>query len=313
MRCLIVNVMLLSLGVIGGGCSPDSEDVAEAAADVISLPSDAALDTSDMVDDAAPTDSGSPGDVEPAVDIEAVDIEAVDIEAADIEAADIEALSDDVEAPPDEVEATCPAPRPVLLVHGINGSSANYAVMVERLIADGWPQDFIFLFDAKDPAWGCNVDNAAAIDALVDDIMETTGHDRLDLVAHSMGTLSSRHWVKNMGGAERLNTYVTMGGMHHGLASPCWAPEFLGVCVWQELCETGEMVTQLNAEPSTPGPVNWVTMYGTADTAIPNESSQLDGAENLVFEGVEHSGPAGLLELVEVYDEVKRVLEYPCW
>lgn len=31
------------------------------------------------------------------------------------------------------------------------------------------------------------------------------------------------------------------------------------------------------------------------------------------MDGVEHAGANGLQERDDVYDEVKRVLEYPCW
>lgn len=206
----------------------------------------------------------------------------------------------------------CPAPRPVIFVHGINGSSANFSVMMERMAADGWPQDYLIGFDAADPSWGCNVDNAAAIKLLVDEVMQRTGFDRVDLVAHSMGTLSSRYYIKNLGGQEVVNTYVTLGGMHHGLDSPCWSPVGMQ-CTWDELCGTREFLTQLNAPPATPGELHWVSIYGTADNTVPNSSSYLEGAENISLEGVTHSGPDGLEQSAEAYAEIKRVLQYPCW
>jgi triacylglycerol lipase len=126
-----------------------------------------------------------------------------------------------------------------------------------------------------------------------------------------MGTLSSRYYVKHLGGQDEVNTYVTLGGMHHGLASPCWSP--VRPCVWEELCERGAFIADLNADPATPGRLRWVSMYGTADRTVPNRSSHLEGAENLEFPGVEHDGPRGLLQAPEVYAEVRRVLEYPGW
>ena len=152
-----------------------------------------------------------------------------------------------------ELPPSCSAKRPVVFVHGVNGSSANFETMKQRLLADGWPANYIYPFDAADPSWGCNVDNAKAISDLVHYAMETTCQPRVDVVAHSMGTLSSRQFIKNLGGTELVNTYVTLGGMHHGLSSPCWAPDFLSVCIWQELCESGDFIKQLNANPSTPG------------------------------------------------------------
>jgi len=204
----------------------------------------------------------------------------------------------------------CSAVRPVVMVHGINGSSANFDVMAGRLLAAGWPEDFIYRFDAADPAWGCNIDNAAAIDALVAQAMTETCEPRIDLVAHSMGTLSSRYFVKNLGGTELVNSYTTLGGMHHGVLSACFAPDFLGVCVWQEICEWGDFVGQLNEPPATPGDLSWVSIYGTADETISNDSSHLDGAENIVMEGVGH---VELLEDEATWQELLQVLNRPCW
>jgi triacylglycerol lipase len=205
---------------------------------------------------------------------------------------------------------TCAPLRPVVLVHGINGSSANYDTIAARLVDAGWPPEFVYLFDAEDPSWGCNLNNAGAIAALVDQAMAETCEPRIDLVAHSMGALSSRYFVKNLGGTELVNNYATLGGMHHGVTSACFAPDFLGVCVWQEICEWGDFVGQLDEPPATPGELNWISIYGTADETIPNDSSHLDGAENVVMEGVDH---VGLLEDEATWEELLRVLTYPCW
>lgn len=63
-----------------------------------------------------------------------------------------------------------------------------------------------------------------------------------------------------------VNSYTSLGGMNHGLASSCSAPDLLHVCVWEKLCETNDLVTQLNAEPATPGPTIWASIDGTTDT-----------------------------------------------
>jgi triacylglycerol lipase len=200
-------------------------------------------------------------------------------------------------------------PDPVLFVHGVNGSASNWDTMIGRLVADGWPADRLFAHTFADPKLGCNVDNAATIKGWVGDIFVQTGAARIDLVAHSMGSISSRYYMKNLGGAAVVNTYATLGGMHHGLWSPCLSPKGMQ-CTWDELCGTREFLTQLNQPPVTPGPAIWVSMYGTADRDVPNSSSELDGAENIAFEGVEHDGANGLQEVEAVYLEVRRVLEY---
>jgi triacylglycerol lipase len=202
-------------------------------------------------------------------------------------------------------------PLPILFIHGINGHADNWASIRGHLADDGWPPELLFAQTFDDPAWGCNVDNAATIDRWVDAILAETGAPQIQLVAHSMGTLSSRSYVKNLGGTDTVRQYITLGGMHHGLQSSC-SPDFpFKPCVWDEICSSGDLVTQLNAEPSTPGPTTWVSIYGTADADIPNSSSILDGAENIAVPGVEHDGPNGLQETAATYRVLKEVLLRP--
>jgi triacylglycerol lipase len=215
------------------------------------------------------------------------------------------------EPPPEDPQD--PGHLPVIFVHGIDGSAADWDTVRARLVQDGWPEDLLFAQTFEDPSWGCNLDNAQTIAGWVDAVLAQTGADRVDLVAHSMGTLSSRYFVKNLGGTELVNTYATLGGMHHGLQSSC-SPDFpFKPCVWDEICTTGELVTQLNEEPATPGELHWVSIYGTADTTVPNWSSELDGAELVAIPGVEHAGPQGLQEDEATYAELARVLSYPRW
>lgn len=215
--------------------------------------------------------------------------------------------------PPDPAESTPDAsttlPDPVVFVHGINGGSEDFAVMLDRLVADGWPKDRLSAIDYPDPSWGCNVDNANTLKAHVEAFLAKTGAAKIDLVAHSMGSLSSRKFMRDLGGAAVVNTYVTLGGPHHGVPKACLNP--LPVCVWNELCGSKPYLTELNTPPLTPGPAIWVSIFSHDDDTVPSDSSPLEGAENIAFDGVDHDGENGLLERPEVYAEVKRVLLYP--
>lgn len=192
--------------------------------------------------------------------------------------------------PPSEVPPSAPssALRPIVLVHGIDGSPADFAVMIDRLVADGWPRDWIVAVAYSDPSWGCNVDNAMELADAIDALRVRTGALQVDLVAHSMGNLSARHLVKHLGGDAVVARYVGLGGMHQGLFTPCLSP--LPVCVWQELCETGELIRSLNASPAAPPPIAWLSIAGGADDTVAPDRARLDGAINVVVEGVTHVG-----------------------
>ena len=107
-----------------------------------------------------------------------------------------------------------------MFIHGLNGSSAEYQVMIDRLIDDGWPAEYLRAIDFADPQWGCNLDNADAIAAAVSSLIADTGEPRIDIVAHSMGTLSSRYFLKNLGGTELVAHF-------HGPAAPGQAAAIL--------------------------------------------------------------------------------------
>ena len=76
------------------------------------------------------------------------------------------------------------------------------------------------------------MDNAETIGQLVESVQAQTCQPRVDIVAHSMGTISSRYYIKNLGGLDEVNTYVTLGGLVEVeevflevlrvLQYPCW-------------------------------------------------------------------------------------------
>ncbi|MFO0723937.1 MAG: alpha/beta fold hydrolase [Myxococcota bacterium] len=312
---LVVGSCLLALfacaestGFDAGAAHPDAMALRDAGTseDVLSL--DAAPDAS------AEPDAGQAPDAETDAGLAPEDAaSSPDVGAAPDASADPDA-SAGLDASPlldAGSTSTITPPRPVIFVHGINGSSADFAVMIERLVVDGWPRAWLTAIDFPDPRWGCNLDNASVIQATVDRVLAATGQQRVDIVAHSMGVLSSRYYLKNLGGIDHVDTYVTLGGMHHGVQSACLNP--LPVCVWQEICPTHAFLTQLNDAPATPGNLRWVSIYSTDDGTIPVSSSHLDGAENIQVSGPTHSGPGGLTEDVPVYHEVRRVLRYPPW
>jgi triacylglycerol lipase len=217
-----------------------------------------------------------------------------------------------VDAGTNAPEAATPKelPDPVVFVHGINGDSAQFKVMLDRFALDGWPSDRLSAIDYPDPAWGCNVDNAEFLRQHVMKVLADTGAKKIDLVAHSMGSLSSRKFMKDLDGAAVVSTYVTLGGPHHGVPMACLNP--LDVCVWNELCGSKPFLTALNTDPVIVGPAIWVSIFSHDDKTVPSGSSPLPPpCEDIAFNGIDHDGPDGLLERPEVYAEVKRVLLYP--
>ena len=73
--------------------------------------------------------------------------------------------------------------------------------MIGRFKKDGWlsSQLAAFSYDAN----ASNATTAAIISAKVDSIQFATGSPTVAIVGHSMGTLSARYYIKNLGGEAR--------------------------------------------------------------------------------------------------------------
>lgn len=103
------------------------------------------------------------------------------------------------------------AARPVVLVHGILSDNTAWApVWVPRLNEDG-----ISVSQDINPNMG-NLDsiqnNAAKIEAAVEEAKDRWGVDKVNLVAHSKGGLDSRHYVESSDSVETLVQLATPNG-----------------------------------------------------------------------------------------------------
>lgn len=167
-------------------------------------------------------------------------------------------------------------PDPVLLVHGYRGSPGTWAEMIGRFAAEGRTAVAIDL-PSED-----NIANAAAIR----DFIADKGWARVDIVAQSMGGLSSRQFVKFLKSAARIDSYVSLGTPQYGIYSACILPRTYG----GQMCPTSSFLRDLNRKDDTPGNAAWTTIYSTGDEYVPNSASRLDGgACHVQVSGVGHN------------------------
>ena len=167
-------------------------------------------------------------------------------------------------------------PDPVLLVHGYRGSPSTWADTIR------WFNDNGRTAVAIDLATEDNVKNAAQIR----DFIKAKGWTRVDIVAQSMGGLSSRQYIKFLDPGV-VDAYVSLGTPQYGIYSACLLPNSYG----GQMCPTRSFLANLNAGDDTPGSVYWTTIYSRTDGIVPNSSSRLDGGACFVFEdpGVPHN------------------------
>ncbi len=190
-----------------------------------------------------------------------------------------------------------PTHDPILFVHGWNAGSTTWNTMVSRFKSDGWT-------DAELVNWSydytqSNATTAQQIQQKVNAILAATGATRVDIITHSMGTLSARYYMKNLGGDGKVDALVSLGGPNHGTytASLC----FTTSCVEMRVGST--FLSNLNAGDETAGSARYETWRSDCDEVInPHESVILDGATNTLTTCMQHSQ---LHEDATVYGQVR--------
>ncbi|QGZ48204.1 alpha/beta fold hydrolase [Streptomyces sp. QHH-9511] len=112
-------------------------------------------------------------------------------------------------------------PRPIVLVHGTFGNSVdNWLGLAPYLVGRGY---CVFSLDyGRLPnvpffhGLGPIDKSAEQLDAYVDKVLAATGAPEADLVGHSQGGMMPRHYLKFLGGAEKVRALVGIAPDNHG-------------------------------------------------------------------------------------------------
>jgi triacylglycerol esterase/lipase EstA (alpha/beta hydrolase family) len=224
--------------------------------------------------------------------------------------------------------AAAPANDPVIVVNGLFGVGIAYEPLVARLRADGYR-----VWDFELPTLGTQDihRSAQALDAFADGVRAQTGAARVDLVGHSEGGLVSRTYVKYLGGADEVDSLVTLGTPNYGTAIANIIRFFtLGTCVGITVCEQmnvgSAFLADLNAGDDSIGNVQYTNIATVVDELVqPYTTSFLDAADGNVTNKTLQSqcwarfpGHLGLIIDGAVYSGVqdalaKRSITFNCW
>jgi triacylglycerol lipase len=192
-----------------------------------------------------------------------------------------------------------PAHDPILFVHGLNASSSTWSTMVSRFTNDGWTS-------AELVNWSydytkSNATTANLIAKKVDSILKATGATKVDIITHSMGAMSARYYVKNLGGDGKVDALVTLGGTNHGTTTASLCSFVWISCV--EMIPGSNFLNTLNAGDETWGTPRYATWWSPCDEVInPDDSALLAGALNTETACMQHSD---LHEDATVYAQVR--------
>jgi triacylglycerol lipase len=188
---------------------------------------------------------------------------------------------------------------PILFVHGWNSSASAWNTMIDRFVAAGVPRNRMLAITYNSNQ--SNVTIANQVRDAANSLLSSTGATRLDIVTHSMGGLSSRYYVKNLGGTAAVDEWVSLGGPNHGTNTAYACYLFSAGC--RDMIPGSSFLNSLNSGDETPGAVRYGTFWSSCDEAInPDSSTPLSGATNT---GVGCLGHSALLSDAAVFTQVR--------
>lgn len=187
---------------------------------------------------------------------------------------------------------------PVMYIHGVTSRARAFRPNAERLRDEGfwvWGADYGDMLAPGFYGMG-NLDSIIEdVHANVDHVLEQTGAEQVDIVAHSQGGLMTKLFIAN-GGAPKVRRVVAMGANFHGTdvrgraarfapfitRHPRAASALASPGVIQQLADSPWVRTRLNVPDTVPGIV-YTSLYSPADVLVtPNATSMLaavDGAD----------------------------------
>jgi CheY-like chemotaxis protein len=177
-----------------------------------------------------------------------------------------------------------PGHVPVLLVHGYGCNSGYWSYLIPRLDRARISHASVDL----EPVLGDIDGYVPLVQEAVEELFRATGAGQVALVAHSMGGLVVRAWMR-VHGTARVARVVTLGSPHHGtgMAKFGRGPNVVQMR-WSRGVASDWLQELGRAEdPATRALIT--SIYTHHDNIVsPQTSSHLPGARNIEFGGVGH-------------------------
>jgi triacylglycerol lipase len=112
----------------------------------------------------------------------------------------------------------CATKYPILLVHGIGFRDdflyPKYWSKIPKVLKKNGAKVYL----AHQDAFNSHAENAVQIKYAVDEILEETGAEKVNIIAHSKGGLESRYAITMLGMANKVASLTTLATPHRGSA-----------------------------------------------------------------------------------------------
>jgi len=179
-------------------------------------------------------------------------------------------------------EALQPLPRgqlPVLLIHGYV-CNRGFLLPLRRYLGGHGVRAYSHNLE---PVYADLDSYAGGLAQRVEEICAATGADQLVILAHSMGGLAARAYMRRHG-TGRVAKLITLGTPHHGTVTARFAAGKNG----RQMVPGNAWLKQLNEETSN---VPVVSVFSHQDNVVvPQDSAMLAGAKIVNLSGMGHVG-----------------------
>lgn len=184
--------------------------------------------------------------------------------------------------------ASPPSSLPVLLVHGY-GCNSGYWHSLSQVLSQAHITHYAIDLE---PVFADIDDYVPSLREAIHAVCAETGSNQVIIVAHSMGGLAARAYLR-ADGDDKVAKVITLGSPHSGtgLANFGLGPNSRQMR-WIGSARQGEAsdwLCQLKACEDEQRLRRFVSLYSAHDNIIaPQTSSHLPGAKNIAFQGVGH-------------------------
>jgi triacylglycerol lipase len=174
---------------------------------------------------------------------------------------------------------------PVLMIHGFGHNRSAWMVLERHLRKAGFANVHTFNYN---PLLHDVPQLAERLKERIDLLRSVTGAKKIHLVGHSLGGVLIRWYVQELGGADVVDTAITVATPHQGTRSAMGPAVFGRNRAARQLLPGSDVLRTLNRQAPTPK-VRWVAYYSNLDLLIqPCSSAKLDGARNVLVKDHGH-------------------------
>jgi triacylglycerol esterase/lipase EstA (alpha/beta hydrolase family) len=183
--------------------------------------------------------------------------------------------------------------RPVLLIHGVLVNDGVWFFTRRRLRRMGIEPIYAMTYG---PPFADIERFAEQLSLRIAQICAATGAERVLVVAHSMGGLVARAYLRRFG-PRRLAKLVTIGTPHHGSVL-AWSFPGRGL---EQMRPGNAWLAELNRTEDAPSAVPITSIWSRHDNMVaPQSSCQLPCAQNVAFAGVGHNALLGDRRVIDL-------------